>query len=50
MFTSTFLGALAGGWLSDAVNPQALWLAAGGAGIAVAVWGVAVGLPAVRYD
>jgi MFS family permease len=50
LFLSTFVGAMVGGWLSDAARPRALWLASGAAGIAVAIWGVAVGLLSVRYD
>jgi len=50
MFSSILVGALAGGWLSDQVNPQALWLAAGGVGVAAAIWGLIVGLGRVRYD
>ncbi len=38
------VGAVIGGWLSDAVDPAAMWLACGSVGLAAALWGVIVGV------
>jgi MFS family permease len=38
------IGAVLGGWLSDAVDPAAMWLACGSVGLAAVLWGVIVGL------
>jgi MFS family permease len=38
------VGAVIGGWISDAVDPAAMWLACGSAGLAAVVWGAIVGL------
>lgn len=47
---STVLGgALAGGYLSDWLSPEALWLVCGGVGIATALWGFATGLGSAAY-
>jgi len=42
------VGFVLGGWLSDGVGPEALFVAAGTIGLAVAAWGVAVGVPHLR--
>jgi MFS family permease len=38
------VGAVVGGWLSDAVDPAAMWLACGAVGLAAVLWGAIVGL------
>ena len=43
-------GALAGGWLSDQVDPAAMWLACGICGLAAVTWALLVGLARVRLD
>ncbi len=50
MFAALLVGPLLGGWLSDVVDPAALWLACGATGLATAVWGLAVGLQRERVD
>jgi predicted MFS family arabinose efflux permease len=43
------VGAIAGGWLSDAVDPAAMWLACGLIGLVAVSWGWLVGLGRVRF-
>jgi MFS family permease len=38
------VGAVIGGWISDAVDPAAMWLACGSVGLAAVLWGAIVGL------
>jgi predicted MFS family arabinose efflux permease len=38
------VGAVIGGWISDAVDPAAMWLACGSVGVAAVIWGGIVGL------
>jgi MFS family permease len=43
------VGAIVGGWLSDAVDPAAMWIACGVVGLAATAWGWLVGLGRVRF-
>ena len=50
LWSTVLVGSALGGWLSDAVDPEAMWLACGLAGVAAGLWGLALGLLHVRYD
>ena len=50
LWSTVLVGSALGGWLSDAVGPEAMWLACGLAGVAAGLWGLALGLLHVRYD
>lgn len=42
------IGLVLGGWLADSAGPELLFIATGGAGLLVAAWGVAAGVPSLR--
>jgi MFS family permease len=50
MWSTVLVGSVLTGWLSDAVNPEAMWLGCGAAGLAAAAWGIAAGLPRDTVD